>query len=223
MNKPDAILFDWDNTLVNSWPIIIESLHQTFLTMGHEPWSEEEVRAGREGIHHSLRDSFPRIFGDEWEKARDIYYQHFLNCHLEKIEILEGALDTLELLKNTGIYLAIVSNKTGKYLRKEAEHLNVDHYFSKIIGAMDAEEDKPSAKPALLALEGSNIKPGENVWFIGDSETDIQTAHNARCKALYFGDGHLPVQYRSDNKYSPALPHFRTHQEFQDMIKTMVL
>ena len=27
LGKPRAILFDWDNTLVNSWPTIVECYH----------------------------------------------------------------------------------------------------------------------------------------------------------------------------------------------------
>ena len=45
MRKPRAVLFDWDNTLVESWDIIHESLRLTFLDLDREPWTFKQTRA----------------------------------------------------------------------------------------------------------------------------------------------------------------------------------
>ncbi|PPR65951.1 MAG: hypothetical protein CFH03_00782, partial [Alphaproteobacteria bacterium MarineAlpha3_Bin2] len=37
--KPRAILFDWDNTLVDSWPTIIDALNVTLEAYGKTPWT----------------------------------------------------------------------------------------------------------------------------------------------------------------------------------------
>ena len=58
--RPRAILFDWDNTLVNTWPTIVECYRDTFTALGQAPWTEAEVRAR---AHGSLRDVFPTLFG----------------------------------------------------------------------------------------------------------------------------------------------------------------
>ena len=165
MTKPKAILFDWDNTLADTWPTIYQAMCETFAAMGHEPWSLEITK---ERVHRSLRDSFPEIFGDKWEEAGDLYIKNFKNIHLEKLTPLEDAEEVLKALKDTDIYTALVSNKTGESLRLEVDHIGWNGYFSKVIGAKDAEEDKPSIKPVLLALEGSGIVPGHDVWFVGD-------------------------------------------------------
>lgn len=192
--RPRAILFDWDNTLADTWPIIHAALHATFTAMGREPWSLEEVQAGRDGIHHSLRDSFPRIFGENWPKAREIYYQHFLENHLTMIQKLPGADAIIETLADTNIYLGVVSNKTGIHLRKEVAHLGWEPHFHKVVGATDAESDKPSAAPVHLVLEGSGITPGQDVWLIGDSETDYQCAQNAGIRAIIYNNPALSTR-----------------------------
>lgn len=186
---PRAILFDWDNTLADTWPIIYRSLVSTLTEMGHEAWTLEEVRAGKMGIHRSLRESFPEIFGEQWEQAREIYYRHFLSCHLAEIGALEGVEEVLKYLQTLPVYTAIVSNKTGAYLREEVEHLGWTPYFRRIVGATDAAYDKPHADPVHLALSGSGITPGKDVWFIGDSETDLECAGNTGCTPLFFGNG----------------------------------
>lgn len=38
LRKPKAIIFDWDNTLVDSWPVIQHAIDHTMVEMGKEPW-----------------------------------------------------------------------------------------------------------------------------------------------------------------------------------------
>jgi len=42
--RPRALLFDWDNTLVDSWLVIHDALVVTFTAMGHEPWTLAETK-----------------------------------------------------------------------------------------------------------------------------------------------------------------------------------
>ena len=44
--KPRAILFDWDNTLVDSWTTINEAHNFLMRAMGMPEWSIEETREG---------------------------------------------------------------------------------------------------------------------------------------------------------------------------------
>ena len=67
LKRPDAIIFDWDNTLVDTWPVIHAALFETFTAMGHVPWTLEETKAR---VALSMRESFPKLFGDRWAAAR---------------------------------------------------------------------------------------------------------------------------------------------------------
>ncbi|MCC7259706.1 MAG: HAD hydrolase-like protein, partial [Alphaproteobacteria bacterium] len=138
LKRPRAILFDWDNTLVDTWPVIHSSLEKTMLALGREPWSMDEVRRK---VRRSLRDSFPEVFGEGWEKARELYYGHFRGQHLEKLTPLEEAERMLGHLLDKDIHIAVVSNKTGQYLREEVSHLGWDKYFHKVVGALDTPRD----------------------------------------------------------------------------------
>lgn len=176
--RPRAILFDWDNTLVDTWPTIHHALQATLEAMGHETWTLEETRSR---VRQSLRDAFPKLFGERWEEARRIFYDAFERVHIENLEPVDGASAMLRALKDHGLYLAVVSNKTGRYLRKEVAHLGWDGHFARLVGAGDAERDKPEADALLLALEGSEIRPGSDIWFAGDSGIDMEIAHRTGC------------------------------------------
>lgn len=171
---PRAILFDWDNTLVDNWLAIHDALNATLTAMGHENWTVEETRSR---LRKSLRDSFPEMFGARWEDARDIFYARFEELHIARLRPLDGVAAALEVLATSGrFYLGVVSNKTGPYLRAEAVALGWDRHFSRLVGATDAAADKPAPEPVHMALAGSGIAAGSDVWFVGDGAIDVQCA-----------------------------------------------
>jgi phosphoglycolate phosphatase len=184
-STPRAILFDWDNTLVDTWPVIHEAMNTTLAAMDCPLWTIDETR---ERVHRSLREAFPDLFGDRWEEARDVFYACFREIHLERLAICPGAEELLSSCSKKGVYLGVVSNKMGDHLRREAVYLGWDHYFSQVVGATDAAKDKPALDPVLMALEGSGVAPGRDVWFVGDTLIDMKCAHNAACTAILIRD-----------------------------------
>jgi phosphoglycolate phosphatase len=185
LTRPRAILFDWDNTLVDTWPLIHRALNATMRHMEHPEWTYEKVRST---VKQSMRDSFPGLFGSRWPEAAQFYQDSYRGMHLEQLQALPEAASMLEAIPRKHIFVGIVSNKQGGTLRKEVTHLMWDHYFSALVGASDATADKPHADPVLLALKDSGIKPGPDVWFIGDTGVDLECAKNTGCTPILFGD-----------------------------------
>jgi len=183
MSAPKALIFDWDNTLVESWDAIHHALVVTFEAMGHEPWSLDETKAR---VRRSLRDAFPPLFGARWEEARKLYLDTFTATHLERIAPVAGAKELLGELQARGHYLAVVSNKTGPVLRREAAHLGWTPFFAQLVGAGDAEADKPDAAPIRKALEGTGLA-ASGAWYVGDTALDMECAANAGCVGVLLG------------------------------------
>lgn len=182
LSRPRAILFDWDNTLVSSWEIIRDAMNVTLTRFGHEPWSMEDITSR---VRKSMRDSFPELFGDQWEDARDVFYARFREIHVERLTLMPGAQALIERAAMVpDLYLGIVSNKMGDHLRCEVEHLGWDQHFGGIVGATDAPADKPAIDPVLMALAGSGIQPGPDLWFVGDADVDMECAHNAGASGI---------------------------------------
>ena len=86
--RPVALLFDWDNTLADTWPAIHHALAATFRAMGREPWTFEETRAR---VRASARDSFPALFGAQAEEAMEVFYGTFAADHLAQLRERPGA------------------------------------------------------------------------------------------------------------------------------------
>jgi phosphoglycolate phosphatase len=65
--------------------------------------------------------------------------------------------------------------------------LGWSRYFARLVGATDAIADKPDPAPIHLALEGSGIAAGPEVWYVGDTAVDIECALNAGCVPVLLG------------------------------------
>lgn len=190
IEKPSAIIFDFDDTLVDSRPIIHKALSATFDKFNI---SEEVITVKNIDFNRSLRDYFHQIFSNNLQEAAEAYYSYY-NHFSKELSILEGAEKVLNLLLQNKVFTSIVSNKKGHILREEViNKFAWQHYFKSIIGSGDTEEDKPSIKPAIKSLEDANLSSYENVWLIGDSLVDVQTANNLGCKAILFSSSSQPT------------------------------
>lgn len=211
-SPPRAILFDWDNTLADNWTAILGAMNETLAAFGLPHWT---VAESRERIKASLRDSFPRLFGERWREATDIYRQTFERDHLMHLREMPGASAMLAQLRAHDLYLAVVSNKSGRYLRREAVHLGWDMHFDRLVGAQDAAADKPAVAPVELALAGSGIARGPRVWFVGDADIDVTCARNAGCVPILLR-AHPPT----DEEFASGGPprHIRSCTELAELV-----
>lgn len=179
MQKPDAVIFDWDDTIVDTWQVVRHAINATLAAFGHAPWDEDEARRR---IGPPARILFSDLFGaDKWQEADKIYIDAYKAHVPAHIRLHDGARETLETLRAAGIPMAVVSTKRGPLLREEAVQLGLDGYFTRLVGTGDAPADKPQAACVNFALEDIEISSLENVLFIGDSLTDMIAAENAGC------------------------------------------
>jgi phosphoglycolate phosphatase len=184
MTPPAAILWDWDNTLVDGWAAIEFGLAATFRAFGMPVWDRVQVLANVRG---SLRDTFPGMFGADWERARDIFYAEVRACHLGVVAPMPGAVAAIAaagLVAPQGV----VSNKQGPLLRAEAAHLGWAGHFGALVGAGDAAADKPDPAPMVMALAAMDVRPSPAIWYVGDTAMDMQAARRAGFVAVLLGD-----------------------------------
>lgn len=184
MTPPSCILWDWDNTLVDGWAAIQHGLNVTFRDFGMAEWDRETVLARVRG---SLRDTFPGMFGAEWERARDLFHGAVRSRHLDVLNALPGTEAAIRAAAAIGPQ-AVISNKQGGLLRAEAAHLGWTPHFAALVGAGDADADKPDPAPFRMALAACGVQPGAHVWYVGDTAMDMQAARRAGLTAVLIGD-----------------------------------
>ena len=187
---PKVVLFDWDDTLIDTWPnlwsLYQEVFHENGATLPTESYCREMA----------VRDA-PKFFcdamGDEiGMKARnkviELYQARFLNSPKPN----EGAKECLEILNDMGVPMGIVSNKLTALIISELETLGWRHFFQAVTGR-DIVGKKPDPLTVTHTLGLMGHTPCDRVWFIGDSIVDHETATNAGCFSVGFGNiDHTP-------------------------------
>ena len=215
--KPDAILFDWDGTLIDGFDVIFSSYNAALTHFGLSPMTPEQARAN---VRLSSREVFPRIFGENAEEAQQIYYKNVREHHLQHIKTMSGTADLLNFLKDQGIIMGVVSNKTHPILLAEVEHMGWTSYFDAVIGAGVAARDKPAPDPLLMAAEKLALDPqNHELWYIGDTETDMEAAHSAGFTPVFTAHGLGEIQHM--NQFPPAIS-VNDHNDLIERIRTLM-
>lgn len=188
LKSPDAVFFDWDGTLIDGFETIIGG-YNAALSHFNLPLMTPETARVR--VRKSSREAFPAIFGEANVKtAMELYYSYVEKNHLDHLRALEGAADILQELQSRNIPMGVVSNKADAVLKREVTHMGWDGYFVSVLGAGVAARDKPAPDPLLkAAADGGVAVDGRELWYIGDTETDMQAAHSAGFRPVFIGHG----------------------------------
>ncbi len=192
MKKKDRslLLFDWDNTLVDTWGLVHESLQVALRGLGMREWDEEETKRR---LGASLRDNFPKLFGEHASKAKGLYRGHFLSRHLETLRPFKEAEALLRWLSlhRKKCVVGIVSNKGGDALRAEIAHLGWEGYFRAVVGAEDLVRDKPDpcCLEEIFVRIGMDREDFDATMYVGDSVVDMEFAKRCAIEGVLLGDG----------------------------------
>ena len=160
--RPSVLLYDWDNTLVDGWTGITVALNAVFSDFGHPLWTVDDTR---NRVRVSLRDSFPVMFGDRWQHARDIFYEALTKQHLDHVTPMPGVPDVLQA--GAAWPQGVVSNKAGAFLRREVIHLGWSRFFGPVIGAGDASSgfsDASRSRNPVASVADRSCAPLDNAF-----------------------------------------------------------
>jgi len=92
-------------------------------------------------------------------------------------------LQLLKLLQSRSAPLAVLSNKPHALTVEIVTRLDMAFYFAVVRGSQREDDRKPDPRTALRIAEIFGTPP-EDVYLIGDSRVDIQTARNAGMKSV---------------------------------------
>ncbi len=194
-----AIIFDWDGTLVDTCGLVLDAHNHVRKTYNYPLWTMEDFLGQ---ASQSAREYYPTVYGDKSDEAQALLYEYVTEHHLTFLKPMDNVNDLLKIINDSNIPMGVVSNKRHKTLNIEIDHMQWRSHFKSAIGAGKATKDKPATDPLLMALNemDSNLKPAD-ILYIGDTETDLLCAQNAKCDiALIQSDKPRPDLI---SKYSP--------------------
>ena len=181
--KNKYIIFDCDGTLLNTYPLIMESFKRTFKNyLPDYLLTEDELNSF---FGPSLRLTFLRYF-DESMVDDVIKYYRKINRSLmpEWINVFEGIIDLLEYLKQNEYPISILSNKAYDMIMYGLELTNIAHYFDVVIGYEQMPQHKPHPAGIEVIKDFYKTNNNDNIYLIGDTLIDINTAINANINSV---------------------------------------
>ncbi len=211
--KYKAVLFDVDDTLLDSISARVVTLQHVFKSAGIAHLDAERFLRDLQGT--SLEAALAQLaldFGIEGDLFLD-YRRTYWGKEKGLLKLYPGVRDVLENLHGLRLKLGIVTTKAvniqfeGSVIGavKELEELGILDFFSALVGFEDVSLYKPHPDGINLALRRLEITPSEAL-MVGDSASDIGAAKAARCISCYATWG-LPIDER-DNLLRSISPDF---------------
>ena len=183
-----AIFFDFDGTIVDSSQSIYASI-QYALNQLNLPSLTEDTLATFVGP--PLLDSFIRIgLSDKDAENAVVKYREYYQEHLHLVKLYPEIKKVLSQLKKN-YQLFIASSKPEIFVRKIAEIIEVDQYFTAIYGANLAGTVSTKAEVIAYALQQRSDLSADHVIMVGDRSHDCFGAiqNNMDCIGVTYGFG----------------------------------
>lgn len=176
----DSILFDFDYTLVDSSPVIIECISYALGEMGLSVPARELVRATTGmSSHDALKALLPDNNPATVKKFRQLFTGREEEVMLEKTILLRGVKEMLVELDLRGFRLGIVSNQPRRWIEAVLRREKLAERIDVIVGFEDAPKAKPNPAGLLLAVSRLGSSKMQTV-YIGDSTVDAAAARRIK-------------------------------------------
>ncbi|MBE3577241.1 MAG: HAD family hydrolase [Limnochordales bacterium] len=182
-----AVLFDFDGTLVDTIPVILDCLEQSW----REVMADADVPAGAEFLSlvgKPLETMMVELVTPRWQpcmpaiaeltdKLVSAYRRRYETVSLEA-RAFPGTTKLLEDLGAMEVRRGIVTNKIRRTTLRQLQHLGLRSEFDVVVTVEDVTCPKPHAEPLQVAAEQLGVKLEETV-YVGDTVADVMAARNA--------------------------------------------
>ncbi|MGB9691680.1 MAG: HAD family hydrolase [Candidatus Sumerlaeaceae bacterium] len=178
------VVFDLDGTLVDAFADIAAAVNHMLALDGQPPRTVEEVK---KHVGRGVRRLVAGVLGTEDETVLNekvqVLTDYYRRYPVRETSLYDGVAEALDQLDKAGLRLAVASNKPDALTRYILEHFGVAEHFDWIVGQSDAFPRKPAPDILHHLMANAEAQPNETV-LVGDSETDIEFAHNAGVRVV---------------------------------------
>ncbi len=177
------IVFDWDGTLMDSEAKIVACIQAAFADVGEQPPDRE---AARDVIGLGLTDTMARLWpgADDTQIGRiaDRYRFHYHDANEAPSPLFPGARELVDWLLQRDYLLAVATGKSRRGFESVLGDTGLADRFHTTRCA-DETCSKPHPEMLLQIMDELGVA-GTETLMVGDTEYDMQMAHNAGTSAL---------------------------------------
>ena len=176
-----GIIFDLDGTLIDSLADIATAANSVLEKFGFQPHPVEPYKTFvGDGVNvlmerivpgQEITDEFRMKFLMAWKDAYAVQWKIQTRPYDGIPEVVDG-------LKEGGFKIGVLSNKPQEFTQACVAEFFQSGDMDPVWGLCDDRPKKPDPKGALAMAAAWKLKP-EEILYIGDTNTDMQTAVNA--------------------------------------------
>ncbi len=181
-----AVLFDLDGTLLDTLDDLADSTNAALAALGYPPHPVDAYRTHvGDGIRNLALRALPEDHRDDATVDRCIRLtrEEYGRRWDAKTRPYPGVPEMLDVLVRRGVRMAILSNKPHAATGEVVAKLLPSWPFEVVRGAQEGVPLKPDPAAALAVAEALGTAPAE-VLYLGDTNTDMQTARAAGMRAV---------------------------------------
>ena len=181
-----GLIFDFDGTLVDSYPLIEEAFAQVMQRHRLDESARELFRKSR-GL--PLPEQMKLVAPHMWEELVETY--RAVDTKLGHAQVFRGVPTMIRQLRRAGAPLAVVSCKRRALVEAELEGTGLREHFEVVIGFEDVTPPKPAPDPLLAAIGRLGLSRSAAL-YVGDSMVDLKTGRAARVRTVLAAWGLSP-------------------------------
>jgi len=216
LTAPNIILFDWHATLVDTLDAMYHAVDDMipefeklglldYLINSEQSKSPEDAKLVHHVRHYqalhpkvkvdrkiSRTDIFEVLFGDN-QDAKQIphknFTHHYRNHFGTVLPFEPNVKNMLMGLRHIGLTIGIITNRDREFFNEEVQRVEETGWaelFDVDICGDDTQKRKPFPDQVFKACEKLGYPATKNVWYVGDSTTDMIAANAAGVTSVFF-------------------------------------
>lgn len=178
-----AVIWDLDGTLLDSYGIIVDSLHKIYYEKGIELDKKEIMNIV---INESVSSFIKKMeikYGVPFDDLKD-RYSYISGGQKLNIKAMDHSKEILEYLNSKNIKNYVFTHR-GVTTEVVLKNIGLYDYFSDMITSLDNFARKPSPD-GLNYLVDKHHLDRDNTYYVGDRPMDILCAKNAHIKSILY-------------------------------------
>lgn len=199
-----SIVWDFDGTLANSYPGIVEatqkSLRENFdISLSKDTIFKESKKTSiRKFATDTLKDQ-PDV-----QQAVELFYKTYYRYEKEyhdKITLIPHAKNILDYCQEKGALQFVVTHR-DQSIHELVKQLNIDKYFKEVISADEDHKRKPDPEMLDYLISKYGLKRS-HLWVIGDRQIDVDFGKSVSANTILLNANKVDFDY--DNKVADLL------------------
>ncbi|HXX94911.1 MAG TPA: HAD family hydrolase [Planctomycetota bacterium] len=176
---PQAILFDLDGVLVDTYEVWFFLLNDVAQRHGYPPVTREVYRTSwGQGIEVDAKLFYPRHTVPEIREEYSRYY----GDHLHHLRVMAGAVETLSSIR---LPKAVITNSPTDLATRALSLAKLGSHFRTVVGCDQVAASKPAPDVVFEACRRLGVEP-RDALVVGDSRFDEGAAQAAGAGFVWF-------------------------------------